>query len=176
LDRSATDGVSTGFQAVSRRDARLLILGSLPGKKSLEARRYYAQPQNAFWPIMGRLFGAGPDLAYDDRLRRLVAARIALWDVCRSAIRPGSLDQKIDLSSVEPNDFSGFFAAHPHIELIGFNGAAAEKLFRTKVAPILSICHSDIITVRLPSTSPAHAAQSLERKHSLWREALASFV
>jgi len=176
LGRSAKEELSTGFKPVSRRDARLLILGSLPGKKSLEAQRYYAQPQNAFWPIMGELFGAGPDLAYDDRLQRLVAARVALWDVCRSAIRPGSLDQKIDPASVEPNDFSGFLAAHPHIELIGFNGAAAERLFRTKVAPNLSARDSGITAVRLPSTSPAHASQSLERKLSLWREALAPFL
>ena len=104
--------ISKGFPPVSRADARVLILGSLPGQVSLARVQYYAQPRNAFWPIMGRLFGAAPELPYEERLERLMARGVALWDVCAEGRRPGSLDQKIDRASVAPNDFAGFLAAH----------------------------------------------------------------
>ncbi|OZA12577.1 MAG: DNA-deoxyinosine glycosylase, partial [Hydrogenophilales bacterium 17-62-8] len=82
----------TGFPPIADAHARILILGSLPGQVSLQRQQYYAQPQNAFWKIMGRLFDAGPELAYAERTQRLVENGIALWDVCASAQRPGSLD------------------------------------------------------------------------------------
>ena len=134
---SVTQDRSFGFPPVSRADARVLILGSLPGQASLAARQYYAQPRNAFWPLMGRLFGAGVELAYEDRLRRLTESGVALWDVCASARRPGSLDAKIEALTVAPNDFAGFFQAHRGIGLICFNGAAAERLFERHVSPTL---------------------------------------
>ena len=74
---SVTEDHSFGFPPVSRADARVLILGSLPGQASLAARQYYAQPRNAFWPLMGRLFGAGVELPYEDRLRRLTESGVA---------------------------------------------------------------------------------------------------
>ncbi len=103
------DSRSSSFPPVARADARVLILGSLPGQASLAAQEYYAQPQNAFWPLMGDFFGAGRALPYAERLERLQHSKIALWDVCASATRPGSLDQKIDFASVVPNDFARFF-------------------------------------------------------------------
>jgi len=83
---------SRGFPPIAAPDARLLILGSLPGQMSLARQQYYAQPQNAFWRIMGVLFGAGLDVPYEQRAGILMANRIALWDVCKTASRPGSLD------------------------------------------------------------------------------------
>lgn len=157
---------SHGFPPVARADARVLVLGSLPGKMSLERRQYYAQPRNAFWPIMGALFDAGPQHAYEERLLRLQDSRVALWDVCASAKRPGSLDHRIDLASVTPNDFTGFLAEHGDIALICFNGATAGRLFNRLVAPGLD---RPPTTLQLPSTSPAHAALGFASKLEKWR-------
>lgn len=165
-----TEDRSFGFPPVSRGDARVLILGSLPGQASLAAKQYYAQPRNAFWPLMGRLFGAGVELSYEDRLRRLTESGVALWDVCASARRPGSLDTKIEAMSVAPNDFAGFFEAHRDIGLICFNGAAAERLFERHVSRAL---RAPPPRLRLPSTSPAHASLRFEQKLEAWSRALA---
>ena len=81
-----------GFPPVSRRDARVLVLGTLPGPESLRQQQYYAQPRNAFWRIFGELVEAGPDLSYALRLEVLIQHRIALWDVCAAAERVGALD------------------------------------------------------------------------------------
>ena len=159
---------SFGFPPVARGDARVLILGSLPGQASLAARQYYAQPRNAFWPLMGRLFGAGPEHDYAERLHRLVESKVALWDVCASAKRPGSLDQRIDRASVAINDFSGFFDAHPAVGAVFFNGAAAERLFMTLAKPTLCARAAGLPTLRLPSTSPAHAGMSVKKKLAAW--------
>jgi TDG/mug DNA glycosylase family protein len=159
------------FAPVFRPDAKVLILGSLPGPRSLEMGQYYAQPRNAFWPIMGELVGAGPELPYDQRLGRLKERRIALWDVCASAYRVGALDQKIDPATIVLADFRGLFNACPEIRLIGFNGATSESVFRRKAAPLLKL-EEGVRLVRLPSTSPAFAGKSYADKLALWREAL----
>jgi hypoxanthine-DNA glycosylase len=157
-----------GFPPVARHDARVLILGSLPGEESLRLGQYYAHKSNRFWWIMGELFGAAPALAYDERLRILVRYHIALWDVCAAAIRPGSLDARIHAPSVEANDIPAFLAAHPGVRLICFNGGTAASLFRRLVkAPAAVRCEV------LPSTSPAHAAMRPEQKLARWRDVLA---
>lgn len=160
--------LSSGFPPVARRDAQLLILGSLPGVRSIEAAEYYAQPQNAFWRIMGELVGAGPELGYAARLRRLKERRIALWDVAAAAERPGSLDAAIVSASVEANDFGTFLAAHARIGRIFFNGAKAAELYRRLVLPTLAEPYASIPVVRLPSTSPAHAGMPFARKLAAW--------
>lgn len=167
---------SKGFGPVSRPDARVLILGSLPGQMSLARREYYAQPRNAFWPIMGRLAGASPDLPYAERLQRLVEKRIALWDVCAEGRRPGSLDHRIETQSALPNDFASFLVAHSHIRRICFNGVKAEWLYRRKVAPTLPAALAELEMLLLPSTSPAHAGMAFERKLDHWRRGLQDFV
>jgi TDG/mug DNA glycosylase family protein len=163
---------SRGFAPIARADARVLILGSLPGQESLRRGEYYAQPRNAFWRLMGALIGAGPALAYAERGRRLVAARIALWDVCAAAQRPGSLDSAIVARSVIVNDFAAFYRAHPGIRLVCFNGRTAEALYRRRVLPRLSAAPRRLPLVVLPSTSPAHAALSPAEKLGRWAEAL----
>ncbi len=163
-----------GFPPVARGDARVLVLGSLPGQASLAASQYYAQPQNAFWRIMGGLFYAGPEHAYEERLERLVEARVALWDVCASATRPGSLDHRIDKRSVAANDFAGFFVDHRHIAAIFFNGATAERLYLTLARPTLPPDVAEIATRCLPSTSPAHAGVSFAQKLEAWKEVAAT--
>ncbi len=167
---------SKSFAPISRADARVLILGSLPGAMSLARQQYYAQPRNGFWRIMAEIAGAGPDLAYPDRLLRLQQQRIALWDVCEAAERPGSLDSSIVLKSVTPNAFEAFLERHPDIRGICFNGAAAAGLFERLAVPTLSQVHRALPRKRLPSTSPAHAGMPLERKLALWRDVLLPLI
>ena len=155
-----------GFPPVVDPGARLLILGSMPGQASLQADRYYAHARNAFWPIMGDLFGAGPDLPYPQRLAKLQRVGIALWDVIAACERPGSLDADIVGDSIQVNDFAAFLAVYRNIDHIFFNGAAAETSFRRYVLPGLA-GHSLSLT-RLPSSSPAHAARSYAEKLAEW--------
>jgi len=164
------------FNYVADARATILILGSMPGAASLRAGQYYAHPRNLFWPILGELVGAGPDLAYAARLARLKAQGIALWDVLESCAREGSLDARIEASSLVPNDFARFFMQHRRIRRICFNGAAAENMFLRHVLPRLRAGKAglDVQTLRLPSTSPAHAAMRFEKKLAAWRAALAA--
>lgn len=161
-----------GFPPIADAHARILILGSLPGQESLRQQQYYAQPRNAFWKIMGALFGAGPESTYTERAQRLMRNEIALWDVCAAAQRPGSLDAAIVHASVVPNDFAAFLAAHPHIGLIGFNGGTAAALYRRLVLPGLPAALASIRCETLPSTSPAHAAMRFEQKLARWAAVL----
>jgi hypoxanthine-DNA glycosylase len=160
------------FPPIADAHAQILILGSLPGQVSLQRRQYYAQPQNAFWKIMGRLFDAGPDLPYAERAQRLVQNGIALWDVCASAQRPGSLDAAIVHASVVPNELAAFIESHPDIGLICFNGGKAAELYRRLVLPGLPATMRAIHTETLPSTSPAHAAMPFEEKLARWAAVL----
>ncbi len=155
----------TGFAFVAEPDARLLILGSMPGRESLRQQQYYAHPRNAFWAIMAGLFDFDPALPYPNRLQELTANHIALWDVAHHCTRPGSLDA--DIRDAEANDFNAFLARHPHIYRVYFNGSKAESLFLKLVMPTLS---RPLICKRLPSTSPAHAAMSQQEKYQHWQE------
>ena len=110
---------------VEREDARVLILGSFPSIVSLERREYYANPRNQFWRIMGQLFEFETSLPYSVRCQKLLEHRIALWDVCESAQRTGSLDAAIEPESVVPNDLARFLQEHPRIELVAMNGQTA---------------------------------------------------
>jgi hypoxanthine-DNA glycosylase len=159
---------SLGFKPVASADSRVLILGTLPGPVSLAERQYYAQSRNAFWPIMGQLFGASPELAYGERLQGLRRHRVALWDVCRSAYREGALDASIDQKSIVPNDLGRFLRAHAAICLICFNGQTAGKLYRQLVWPGLPETLRNIPCETLPSTSPAYAAMRFEEKLARW--------
>ncbi len=161
-----------GMPPVGTPDARILILGSMPGAASLGAARYYAHPRNAFWPILTQLFGWPDGLDYAARLEALRKRRVALWDVVHECVRPGSLDSSIDAASVQANDLPAFLAAHPHIVRICLNGTAAHTLFRRHVLARHAL-PGDIELLRLPSTSPAHAAMTMQAKLSAWRDALA---
>lgn len=149
-------------------EARVLILGSLPGPESLRQRQYYAQPRNAFWRIMGNLYGAGWDLPYEERLARLRERRVALWDVCRSARRRGALDQHIEPGSVRINDFAGLYTRCPLIEAVFFNGQTAARLYRTHVVPTLGEASRALPQAVLPSSSPAYASVGYEAKLEAW--------
>ncbi|MDJ0749737.1 MAG: DNA-deoxyinosine glycosylase [Woeseiaceae bacterium] len=157
---------SEGFPPVARDDARILILGSLPGARSIAEQQYYAHPQNAFWRIMAELFGIEGD--YAARCRQLCEHGIALWDVLQSSVRRGSMDAAIRLNSAQPNDFETFFAEHPTIGTIGFNGGKSRQLF----ARFVGQGPRDALLVQLPSTSPAYASMPFSVKLERWREAL----
>jgi hypoxanthine-DNA glycosylase len=120
---------------------------------------------------MGELFGAGRDLAYARRCRRLTAAGVAVWDVLHQAARRGSLDADIDATSLVPNDFAAFFRAHPGIRTVAFNGQTAGTLFRRRVLPQLGALAPPRLLV-LPSTSPAHAGRSRAQKLAAWSSIL----
>lgn len=156
------------FAPVSKVDATILILGSMPGKRSLLENQYYAHPQNAFWKIMGDLFGAKADLPYDERLNILSSARLALWDVLASCTRETSLDSHIRQESA--NDFTSFFAQHSHITQVFFNGSKAEQSFRKFVLNRQTLPPLEF--QRLPSTSPAHAGMRYADKLQAWRAAI----
>ncbi len=165
--------VKCSFPPIFRHDAEVLILGSMPGEESLRRHQYYAHPRNAFWPIMGALFGAGPNLPYHARVRRLQAARVAVWDVVGRCRRTGSLDADILPESVKPNNIPGLLRRAPRLRRVVFNGSGAETWFRRCFKERLAEPPlADIVFARLPSTSPAHAARSFEEKLALWRQAL----
>lgn len=160
--------LSYGFPPVVGPGAKVLVLGSLPGARSLLEQRYYAQPRNAFWRIMGALYDAGPELAYETRIARLIEHGVALWDVLAAGRRPGSLDSAIDKATAVSNDFTSFFALHPSIRLIFFNGAKAAELYRRKVLPTLIPPIASIPRRTLPSTSPAYARMPFDEKLAHW--------
>ena len=155
----------TGFPPIASANARILILGSMPGQRSLAAQEYYAHPQNAFWPVMAELVAASG--TYAERCRALVESRIALWDVLRCAERPGSMDADIRADRSEVNDFETFFSNHGEIVRIGFNGQTAAKLYHRLVEPRLRDRISNLET--LPSTSPVYAAMPFAEKLARWR-------
>ena len=159
---------SDGFAPIEASDARILVLGSLPGRRSIDEQQYYAHPQNAFWPIMKTLFDVKGD--YEQRCEQLRERGIAVWDVLASSVRPGSMDASIDIGSALANDFPTFFAAHAQLRLVLFNGRKAEQLFYRFVD---SCAHGNGIEFRaLPSTSPAYAAMPFSGKVAAWREGL----
>ena len=141
----------------------------MPGMASLRAGQYYAHPRNQFWRILGELLGLDPGTPYDGRIGALAAADIALWDVLKSCTRIGSLDAAIENDSIVPNDFAKFFAHHPRVRRVYFNGSTAEQYFRRRVLPQLPPTGGLLLYARLPSTSPAHATLSYEEKLAAWR-------
>jgi hypoxanthine-DNA glycosylase len=155
-----------GFPPIASRESRVLVLGSMPGLASLAAQQYYAHPRNAFWPIMGELFGATPELPYPLRVARLLDAGVAVWDVLGACVRPGSLDSDIQSEGLVVNDFGDFLDGHPQIGQVFFNGAKAEQLFQSLALPQLPV---GLQLKRLPSTSPANAGMRLAQKIEAWR-------
>jgi double-stranded uracil-DNA glycosylase len=156
------------FPPIASGMPRVLILGTMPGKVSLRERQYYAHPQNAFWRIIGGILGFDPASPYDARVAAVQSAGIAVWDVLKSCVRESSLDSAIEASSALPNDFAAFFAKHPQIQRICFNGAKAEALYMKHVRPRLA-ANPSVQHVRLPSTSPANAGLALAQKVRAWQ-------
>jgi len=149
------------FPPISNPDAKILILGTMPGEQSLAANQYYGHPRNAFWKILFTLFDSPFSADYQLRKNLLLENRIALWDVLEVCVRPGSLDSAI-VQEV-PNDFNTFLKAHPNIRHIYFNGQKAAAFFKKYVK-----LENEYHLTTLPSTSPAHAGKSFEGKLKDW--------
>jgi double-stranded uracil-DNA glycosylase len=160
---------SFGFPPLASSNARVLVLGSLPGRRSIEASEYYANPQNGFWKIARAHDPSLPE-KYGERAAWLGTRGVALWDVLAAATRSGSLDADIEADAV-PNNFRAFFHAYPDVRVICFNGATAAKLYRRLVMPTLSGNHRELIQHILPSTSGAHASLSFTAKVERWSPA-----
>lgn len=156
------------FAPIEPASAKVLILGSMPGKVSLRAGQYYAHPRNAFWPILGRLLGFDAALAYDDRVARLHQAQVGVWDVLAACTRTSSLDSDIVEASIVPNDFPAWFQRQPETRAVFCNGAKAYDSYRKYVLPLLPADHASLPLLRLPSTSPAHARLKPEEKFADW--------
>lgn len=143
----------------------MLVLGSFPSEASLAARHYYAHRQNQFWRILGAVIGQPlTELDYAAKQAAVQAAGIAIWDVYAACERAGSLDSAI--RNAQPNDFAGLRKSAVALRRICFNGQAAGRF-----APQFTALGYEALI--LPSTSPAHASWSFERKLSAWRAALA---
>ena len=157
-----------GLPPIVGENVAVLILGSLPSQRSVEAQQYYAHPTNAFWRIMGALFDAGREHLYTDRLDILTANGIALWDSLAASVRRGSMDSAIDHRTAQPNDFATFFSAHSSIRLIAFNGRESQKSFLRYVAVDPEVPLQGIEQMLMPSTSAANAAMTVEEKIRAW--------
>ncbi len=155
----------TGLAAIARRDARVLVLGSFPGVRSLAEQRYYAHPQNQFWRLLASVWPEHPQpTAYRARCRWLRDRGLALWDVYASCEREGSLDSAIERG--EANDLLGLIERCHRLERIACNGGLAYREARR-------LLHgSEIEIIGLPSTSPANATWTFERKVDAWRAVL----
>ena len=155
-----------GLAPIAGHDARLLVLGSFPSVASLAAQQYYAHPRNHFWPILSALWGV--DLAampYASRVAQVRQRGLAIWDVYAACRREGSLDSAIE--DAQPNDLAALVARLPRLAAIAHNGGESARAMRITRALGLPV-H------RLPSTSPANASWSFERKLAAWREVFES--
>lgn len=151
-----------GLAPVIARGTRLVVLGSFPGLASLQAGQYYAHPRNQFWPLVGQLLGEPlPALPYPQRLARLRERGLGLWDVYASCRREGSLDSAIE--APELNDLASLRRRAPGLRAVAHNGSESARHRRHTEALGLPVW-------RLPSSSPANARWSFERKLAAWHE------
>ncbi|HRI75628.1 MAG TPA: DNA-deoxyinosine glycosylase [Alphaproteobacteria bacterium] len=156
------------FPPVAADNPRALILGSMPGVKSLAAGEYYAHPQNAFGKILSTLFDM-PAGDYAQRLRIITENNLALWDVLKYCEREGSLDSAIDGTSIEVNDFAALLTQHKNIRRVFLNGGKAAQEFKRRVLPDLPReITARLKITQLPSTSPAHAGMTFADKAAAW--------
>jgi len=154
--------VKFGLPPVARGDARLFILGSLPGDASLAARRYYAHPTNQFWRLLGHSISEElQPLPYDERLNRLAKRRVGLWDVIASAARRGSLDQAI--REVDHNRIEHLLHDFPKLRAIAFNGSTAAVAGRK----LIGEPPRDIALIDLPSSSATNT-RPFDEKARAW--------
>ncbi|WP_289395175.1 DNA-deoxyinosine glycosylase [Muribaculum intestinale] len=160
--------VTEGLAPIADSESEFLILGTLPGKVSLETQCYYANQGNQFWKIMSSLFDESIPLAYEDRLRFLEKHHIALWDVLKSAERISSLDS--DIENLTINDILGFISKHPNIRVIGLNGDKASTYFRTYIN--IDELPKHISVVSLPSSSSTNTHFTLDAKIDRWETIL----
>ncbi len=161
--------VVSSFKAQVIHGCRALVLGTMPGVRSLAMQQFYAHPRNLFWPLMGEFFGAGLEIPYGERLARLQASGVGLWDVLQQCERAGSLDDAIRIGSEVPNDLAGLLEEHPTIGAIVLNGTKAADVFLRRIAPRIGPSRlARLAILPMPSTSPANASIALQGKRDRW--------
>ena len=141
--------------------SKVLILGSMPGPEALRKQQYYGFEGNHFWTLIPRLFGIGKPAPYEDRIKLVKQKGIALWDVLETCIRPTAMDSRI--KNPKPNRIPELLAAHPGIQAVFVNGRTAHKIFMKNFAGQINKP-----VYYMPSTSPAHAAMTLDEKLKKW--------
>lgn len=150
------------FPSISNKEAKVLVLGTMPGIASLELNQYYGHPRNAFWKLLFTILEEPFSSDYEVRKHLALKNHIAIWDVLQACVREESLDSAIEQEV--PNDFNSFLETHPNLELIAFNGQKAAKFFKQYVR-----LKKTIRQVVLPSTSPANAGVLFEGKLREWK-------
>ena len=155
--------INLSFKPLIFQNTEILILGSLPGRKSIELNQYYGHSRNRIWSILAYLKEKEPPINYNDKKVFLKSLKIGLWDVAKSAIRKGSLDSNI--KDERPNNIDLLTKTNPSIKVIGFNGKKSEQMFYKffKLNP-------DIKYVSLPSSSPANMSINFENICKKWSQ------
>jgi TDG/mug DNA glycosylase family protein len=156
-----------GFAPIAGKNPKVLILGTFPSEESLKQNRYYAHPRNLFWDMVAAICGTVKFEEYEKRCDRARSEGIAIWDVLKCCDREGSSDGRIKRGHFIPNDIGNFLSEHP-VSAIFFNGTKAALLFKQHVDLSVMPAHPRLVT--LPSTSPAHASLSLQKKLERWLE------
>jgi hypoxanthine-DNA glycosylase len=165
VSRPTAIHLKTSFEPISNKDTQILILGTMPGDKSIEMGEYYGHPRNRFWKIISAITNNSIPDSYEDKQRLLHETSIGIWDVAHKAQRKGSLDSNIEQE--EPNDINSFMASHKKLRVIGFNGTKSEALFDKYFERQKSIKY-----VSLPSSSPANTGISFEAICKKWQQLL----
>ena len=156
------------FDPFVDKKSKILILGTMPGPTALAKQEYYGFPGNHFWKILTQYFGITKPLKYEEKVDLLRRKKIALWDVFGSCEREGAADNAIQKAELNP--IPELLNQYPNIQAVFLNGRTAEKIFRSKFSSV------KIPSYYLPSTSPAHAGLSYEKKYQLWSQALSRFL
>lgn len=154
--------IKHSFAPIITKNASILILGSIPGDKSIAENEYYAHPRNRFWNLLARLTGNEPADKYTEKIKILTENGISLWDVAGRAVRKGSMDSSIKEYAV--NDIDGLLTGNPSIKIVIFNGKTAERFYDSNFSR-----RSNIEYRTMPSTSPANAAYNMERLADKWK-------
>jgi len=165
VSKPISTNTKTSFDPISNFDTTILILGTMPGDKSLELGEYYGHSRNKFWKIISTITENTLPLTYNDKKALLLKTKIGIWDVAHKAIRKGSLDSAIE--DEEPNDLDRFITKHKNLKVIGFNGTKSEALFDKYFNR-----KSNLKYISLPSTSPANTGINFDNICKLWRQIL----
>lgn len=151
------------FPPIVDENCNVLILGTMPGNKSLQLKQYYANPTNQFWKIISVVTEENFNVRYEAKKKLLLKNKISIWDVLMHCEREGSLN--VNISDEVPNDFKSFFAQYPNIKAVFFNGGKAEKMFSK-----YNLIGSTKSHTTLPSTSSANTSMTRDKKTQIWQD------
>ena len=162
---SILERTKTSFDPISNSDTTILILGTMPGDKSIKLGEYYGHSRNKFWKIISTITDNDLPITYSDKKTLLLKTQIGIWDVVHKAIRKGSLDSAIE--NEQPNEISDFIKRHNNLKVIGFNGIKSQVLYDKYFER-----ESGIKYILLPSTSPANTGLDFDSICRKWKQIL----